>query len=139
MTTYESFNIFKIFNISIFKSKLLSFICPFQSSIYNTFEPKGLECLTHLPLGLSHVNEHRFRHNFQDCTNPLCSCSLETEDTSYYLLLCHHFYHQRIDLASSIKSVSDNFESRSDNNKQNVLLYVDTSFHENKIYFRNYF
>ena len=29
----------------------------------------------------SHLNEHKFRHNFQDCLNPLCSCSLEIEDT----------------------------------------------------------
>ena len=29
-----------------------------------------------LRLELSHLNEHRFNHNFDDCINPLCLCSL---------------------------------------------------------------
>ena len=64
-------------SISIFKNKLFSFIHPVQTNIYNILDPKGLSFLTCLRLGLSHLNEHRFRHNFQDCLNPLCSCSLE--------------------------------------------------------------
>ena len=54
----------------------------------------------------------------KDCMNLLCSCSLEIEDTSHYPLQCHHFYHQRIDYMSSVKSIYDNFESMSDNNKK---------------------
>ena len=78
-------------SITLFKCGLLYFTCPVQNSIYHIFDPKGLKFLTRLCLGLSHLNAHRFRHNFQDCFNPLCSCSLETEDTSHYLLHCHHF------------------------------------------------
>ena len=47
-------------SISIFKSKLLSFIRPVQTNIYNVFDPKGLTFLNQLRLGLSHLNEHRF-------------------------------------------------------------------------------
>ena len=78
-------------SIEIFKSKLLSHIRPVQSDIYSIFDKKGLKLLTRLRLGLSHLNEHKFYHNFQDYLNPLCSCSLEIEDTSHYLLHCHHF------------------------------------------------
>ena len=35
-------------SISIFKSKLLSFIRPVQTSIYNIFDPNGLTFLTRL-------------------------------------------------------------------------------------------
>ena len=84
-------------SIEIFKSKLLSLIRPVQSNIYSIFDKKDLRLLTRLQLGLSHLNEHKFRHNFQDCLNPLCSCSLEIEDTSHYLLHCHHFSNRRID------------------------------------------
>ena len=91
-------------SVSLFKSRLLPFICPVQRSIYNIFDPKGLKFLTHLRLGFSHLNEHRLRHNFQDCLNPLCSCSLEIEDTSHYLLHCHHFSHHRVDLMNSVKN-----------------------------------
>ena len=96
---------------SIFKSKLLSFIRQVQTNIYNIFDPKGLTFLTRLRLGLSHLNEHRFRHNFQYFLNPLCSCSLEIEDTSHYLLHCHHFPHHRVVLMNSVKSICDNFDS----------------------------
>ena len=64
--------------ISLFKSRLLSFIRPVQNKIYNIFDSEGLKFLTRLCVGLSHLNAHRFRHNFQDCLNPLCSCSLCT-------------------------------------------------------------
>ena len=52
-------------SISIFKSMLLSFIRPVQSIIYHIFDPKGLKFLARLRLGLSHLNEHKFRHNYQ--------------------------------------------------------------------------
>ena len=102
-------------SITLFKYRLLSFIRPVQNSIYNIFGHKGLKFLTSLRLGLSHLNANRFRHNFQDCLNPLFSCSLETEDTSQYLLHCHHFSNYSAHLMNSIKSVCDNFESMSDN------------------------
>ena len=101
-------------------------IHPVQTNIYNIFDPKSLTFLTRLRLGLSHLNEHRFRHNFQDCLNTLCSCSLEVEDTSYYLFHCHQFSHHRFDLMNSAKFVCDNFDSISDNDKEYLLLYGDS-------------
>ena len=71
-------------SIPLFKCRLLSFIRPVQNNIYNIFDSKGLKFLTRLRLGLSHLNAHRFRDNVQDSLNPLCSCSLETEDVSHY-------------------------------------------------------
>ena len=109
-------------SISSFKCRLLSFIRPFQNGIYNIFDPKGLKLLTRLRLGHSHLNAHRFRHNFQDCLNSLCSCSLEPEDTSHCLLHCYHFSNHCADLMNSVKSVCDSFDSMSDNVKKNVLV-----------------
>ena len=62
----------------------------------------------------------------------ICSCSLEIEDMLHYLFHCNHFNHQWIDLMSSVKSVCHNFESMSDNDKKDVLLYGDSRFDENK-------
>ena len=117
---------------SIFKNKLLSFIRPVQSSIYNIFDQIGIKLLTRLRLEFSHLNEHRFRHNFENRLNPLCSCSLETEDTLHYLLHCHHFSMYREDLMNSVKSVYNNFESLSDNAKKDVFLYGDPFLYQNK-------
>ena len=55
----------------------------------------------------------------------LCSCSLEIEDTSHYLLRCHHYSHYGVVLMNSIKSIYDNFESVPNSVKEDLLLYGD--------------
>ena len=78
-------------SISLFKSRVLSFIRPVQININDIFDPQCLKFPTRSRVGLSHLNAHRFHHNFQECLNPLCSCSLEIEDTTHYLLHCRYF------------------------------------------------
>ena len=121
-------------SILLFKSRLLSFICPNQSNIHNIFVPIGLKLLTRLHLGLSHINQHKFRHNFQDFLNPLCSCSLEIEieDTTHNLLHCQHFSNHYYDLMNSVKSIIPNFESLTADNRIDILLCGDSRFDENK-------
>ena len=119
-------------SIAIFKCRLLSSIRPMQSNVSNIFDPIGLKFLTRLRLDFNHLNEHRFRHNFQDCLNPLCSFSLQTEDTIHYLLHCHHFSQHRIDLINSVKYIFEDFDSLSDNSKKDLLLYGDPRFDINK-------
>ena len=85
------FDIRKSKSYAIFRNALLKIGWPNQCSIYRIHNPAGLKLLTRLRLGLSHLNEHRFNHNFQSCVNPLCSCSLAIESTTHFLLHCHHF------------------------------------------------
>ena len=54
--------------------------------VYNIYKPIGLKLLTRLRLGLSHLNEHRFNHNSENCLNPLSTCILEPETTSRFFL-----------------------------------------------------
>ena len=115
----ETINVFK-------KIYILSFILPFENSIFNIFDPEGLKLFISLRLGFSHLNEHCFRHNFQECLNPLCTCSLEIENTSHYLLHCHHNTPLRADLTNSKKTFVVDFESLSDSIKVEILLYGDS-------------
>ena len=115
-------------SISLVKSRLLSFIRPNQSNRYNISDPIRLKLLPCLRLGLSHLNEHKFRYNFQDCLNPLCSCSLEIEDTTHYLLHCQNFSNNRYDLVNSVKSIIPSFESLTGNNRIDILAYGDARF-----------
>ena len=92
-------------SISIFKKELLKFIRPKQSSIFNIFDPLGLKLLTRLRVNLSHLREHKFRHNFLDTLNPLCSCSLEIESTRHYLLRCSFYTHIRKLLTDNITEI----------------------------------
>ena len=75
------------------------------------------------------MNENKFRRNFQAYLNPLCSFSLEIENTVHYLLHYHHFSQYYFDLINSAKSVSDDFESFSDNVKGTLKVKVKVHFY----------
>ena len=55
----------------------------------------GIKYLTRLRLEFSHLKEHKFKHNFQDSVDPLCSCGTEIESTKHFLLHCTNFNIQR--------------------------------------------
>ena len=78
-----------------------------QNSIYNIHDPVGIKHLTRLRLGLSHLKEQKFRHNFQDCLNPLCSCSLEVQTTNHYFLRCHYYNHIRRTILDTVKEITN--------------------------------
>ena len=64
---------------AIFRNSQLKLGRTNQCAIYSINNPVGHKLLTRLRLGLSHLNEHRLNHNFQNCISPFCSCSLEME------------------------------------------------------------
>ena len=68
----------------------------------------------------------------EPCLSPLCSCSLEIEDTTHYLLHYQRFSNHRYDFMNSVKSIIPNFESLTDNNRMDILLYGDSRFDKNK-------
>ena len=83
-------------------------------------------------MGLSHLNEHRFNHNFHNCINPLCTCSLEVEWTSHFFLHYLHYNDIRETLLNELKSVDENILKLSGNKLINLLLYGDSKFDSNK-------
>ena len=91
-----------------------------------------MKFLTRLCLGFSHLNEHRFQHNFQDFMNPLCSCSLDIGDTSLYFLHCYYFSQHHIDLMNSVKSILESFQYLPENVKKDILLYGESRLDGNK-------
>ena len=101
---------------------------PISNPIYNTFNPVGLKYLTRLPLELSHLNEHRFKHNFQDCVNPLCGCSLEPESNSHFFLCCHHYTILSADLMNGLKKIDENILRLSENSLVKLLIFGDPKY-----------
>ena len=53
-------------SFNIFRANLIKIIRPIPNSVFGIFNPLGLKLITWLHLGLSHLNEHRFKHNFND-------------------------------------------------------------------------
>lgn len=85
-----------------------------------------------LRLGLSQLNENKFRHKFQECINPLCSFSRQIEDKSHYLLHCNHFTFLCINLMNNVKHICDNLEILTNNNKITLHLARGSCLVENK-------
>ena len=117
---------------SVFRQYLPKVIRPQPSATFNVCNFAGLRLLTRLRLGLSHLNEHRFNHNFQNCINPLCTCSLEVESVSHFFLHCLHYNDIRETLFNELKSIDENILKLSGNKLINLLFYGDSKFDSNK-------
>ena len=75
-------------SVSAFKNQILKFIRPSPYSTFNVHNPHGMKLLTRLRVGLSHLREHKFRHNFQDSQDPFCNCGRHIETTIHFFLHC---------------------------------------------------
>ena len=92
-------------SVNVFKKRLLAIIRPPSKKVYNIHDPKGLSILTQLRVGLSKLNFHKFKHNFSDTLNPLCPIDDGVEDTEHFLLLCHAYDEERLDLLNSVNAI----------------------------------
>ena len=108
---------------NIFKNSLLKIGRPMPRPTFNICNPLRLKLLAHLRLGLSHQNEHRFNHNFEDCINPQCSFSLEVESSAHFFLHCHNFVNIRNTLLNKLSSISYDSSSCSDRSLAKLILY----------------
>ena len=112
----------------VFRNYLIKRIRPLKAPVYNIHNPLDLKLLTRLRLGLSHLNVHRFNHNFEICLNSLCYCSLEVELTSHFLLHCHHFNAIRTTLNNSLKVIDEGILKLSDSSLTKVIIYGDSKY-----------
>ena len=81
------------FKKSIFRFKRLS-----QNFIFTYHNPSGIKLITGFRLGFSHIREHKFRHNFQDCRK----YRVFTRNTQFV-------YHNKLSLPLEALSNCDNF------------------------------
>ena len=72
------------------------------------------------------MREHKFRHNFHGALNPLCSCSLEPETTSDYLLCSHNFSFARLALINDLNLIDPTISQLNESALANILLYGDS-------------
>ena len=82
---------------------------------------------------LSHLNENRFNHNFSDCINPRCTCSLDIESTVHYFLHWNYYNSARISLLNDLNSVDRTLLNLSDLSLLvHVLLYGGPQFDDSQ-------
>ena len=122
-------------SLEIFKNSLLKIIRPKSNCIFDIHNPLGVKLLTRLRLGLSHLHDHKFRYNFQDCLNPLCVCTNNVEDCIHFFLHCQNYNAERQTLFDKISAVNAAVLNLCDSEIVRVLLFGDPSltFQENKV------
>ena len=58
-----------------------------KTPFFSVYDPLGVKLLTRLRLQFSHLNEHKFRHDFGVTVSPMCGSNAEIEDIEHF-----HFY-----------------------------------------------
>ena len=108
---------------SNFKKKILSFLRPRRNNFFNVCYPKGLIFLNRFRAGLSHLREHKFKHNFLDTLNPTCVCGLDLETLNHFFLHYPRFTNEKQNLLLKIKKIIPDISRKI----TSILLYGDTS------------
>ena len=112
-------------SLNVFKSKILKFIRPKANSFFNCSSLRGVKLIARFRIGLSHLQDHRFKHSFQVCLNPICSCGIKVETIVHFVY--PNYLHKRSNLLDNIKSVLPYILEQSDSFINNVLLFGNTS------------
>ena len=119
-------------SLALFKKSILQFIQPTPKRTFNCHNPIGIKLITRLRLGLSHLRDHKFKHNFLDCLNPICCCGQDIETTVHYLLHCPIFSDERSIFFNNIRSINEYVLSGSDSRISETLLFGISSFNDTK-------
>ena len=115
-------------SIKTIKLSILKFVRPRENSVFAVHDINGLKLLTRLRLNFSHLNEHKFRHNFNDTINPMCWCGKEPEITLRDLLRCDFYSIYRLELLNDICALNHLLKNISEENLLKVLLYGAKEF-----------
>ena len=109
--------------IKTFRLSILNFVRPRENSFSAVHEVNCLKLLNRLRLNFSHLNEHKFRHNFNDTINPICSWGKEPETTLHYLPRCNFYSIYRLELLNDICALNHSLKNISEENLLKMLLY----------------
>ena len=78
-------------------------------------------------INLGIVLHNKFRHSFEDTINATCACGSEVETTEDFLLRCHLYSLQRLELFEKLEKVSSSFLNLNVEDKVSFSLYGSQS------------
>ena len=116
--------------VSAFEKQIIKFIKPSPNSTFNVHNPHGIKLLTRLRVGLSHLREHKFRHNFQDSLDPFCNCGRHIETTIHFFLHCSNYSNQRKTLFEKISNIKRSLLNQNDSIIVETLLFGSTGLND---------
>ena len=83
------------------------------------YDPLAEKFLTRLRLKFSHLEGH----GFADMINPMCAWGADVETTEHFLLRCHFYSTQRLELFDNLARAKPDFKKLSDKDQVSFMLY----------------
>ena len=96
------------------KKKLLKIIRRSGNSVFRCHNPKGVKSLTRERLGLNHLREHIFKHDFLDSLNPICNCGEDIETSTCFFFHCSNYSNERLTFVNIIRKIYKNILDKND-------------------------
>ena len=76
-------------------------------------------------LDQSHLFKRKFKHNFQDCLNPLFLCGNKIETTTHYLFYCPAYTNEILPLLNKVERINCSILESSDAAVTKTLVFGD--------------
>ena len=116
-------------SLDVFKKRFLEFFKVTPNSVFGIHNPIGLKHLTRLRSGLSHLREHKFKHNFKDTPSLLCSCQTnQPEHVEHFLLHCPNYLSLRSELFHHLSEIISLVTFISPSYTCDLLLYGNSNY-----------
>ena len=107
----------------------MGFLSVVGNFVFNIYNPRGIKLLTMLRVGLSHLREHKYQHNFRDTLNPFCPCDGKSiEPVNHFFLRCPNYTLHRVVLFENLNQIEDNMIFSSDSTDTQILLYGKNTY-----------
>jgi hypothetical protein len=110
----------------VFKNAILKQIRPKRKETFGIIDSDGQKWLTQLRVRLSPLKAHKFHHNFDDTSTPMCNSHDGVEDSEHFLLHCQQFNTLRVDLFQKLTQLLNrNANTLNNTVLHNILIYGD--------------
>ena len=109
----------------------MELIGPSPNNIFDIYNPFGIKLLTRLRLGLSYLNEHKFKHGCNDTINPICICAGDIESMTQFFHHCPEYCEARQTPFHNIQSIDKMLLSQNESSLTHLLLYGDPKRNSN--------
>ena len=98
-----------------------------ENSIFSVYNTLGVKLLTRVRFQFCHLNEHKFRHAFENTLNAMYAYRSEVETTEHFLLRCYLYSPRRLKLFEILRKIDSRFLNLNVKNKVSFFLYGSQS------------
>ena len=99
-----------------------------QRFLFAILDPVGVNLLSRPRFKFSHLNEHKFRHNFKDAPSSMYDCGSDTKTTGHFFLRCSFFAENSQKLLNSLFKTDVSLKNLNDEMSLDILLFCSHKY-----------